>query len=122
MSYSEPLINQVYRFFLAVGFGVLMGAVYELLSILKILLSEGRKTVVFTDIIFSVLFTVFSFFFMLVYNEGEARANLVVAQLAGVYVFHITFGKRLIKPFIALKGKIKRKTAKKRTKKNKNLI
>ena len=122
MSYSELLINQVYRFFLAVGFGVLMGAVYELLSILKILLSEGRKTVVFTDIIFSVLFTVFSFFFMLVYNEGEARANLVVAQLAGVYVFHLTFGKRLIKPFIALKGKIKRKTAKKRTKRNKNLI
>ncbi len=120
MSYSEPLINQVYRFFLAVGFGVLMGVFYEIINVLKTLPFCGRKTAIAFDFIFSVIYTVLSFFFMLVYNEGEARANLVAAQLIGIYVFHITFGKKLTSPFVALKGKIGRKLAEKKTKRNKN--
>ena len=120
MSYSEPLINQVYRFFLAVGFGVLMGVFYEAVNLLKTLPFLGRKTSLAFDFIFSVIYTVLSFFFMLVYNEGESRANLVLAQLAGVYVFHITFGKKLTAPFIALKGKIGEKLSKNNIKRYKN--
>lgn len=110
MTYSEPLINQIYRFFLAVGFGVLMGIFYEALGIVKTILFLGRKTGIAIDFIFSVIFTVLSFFFMLVYNEGEVRANLVLAQLAGIYVFHISVGKKISEPFIALKGKIVKKS------------
>ena len=122
MTYSEPLINQVYRFFLAVGFGILMGVLYEVLGIIKTLPFLGIKSGIAIDFIYSVIFTVLSIFFMLVYNEGEARANLVIAQITGIYVFHITFGKRIIRPFIKMKEKIRRKMSQKDIKRYKNLI
>lgn len=118
MSYSEPLINQIYRFLLAVGFGVIMGIVYEVLTVIKTLLGNGKRTVFFRDIVFSVLFTVLSFFFMLIYNEGEMRFNLIVAQLTGVISFHIAFGKRIISPVVAAQEKISKKLRKWKVKRN----
>lgn len=120
MSYSEPLINQVYRFFLAVGFGVLMGIFYEAVNLLKTVLFPGFRAAVVLDFLFSVVYTVLSFFFMLIYNEGEVRANLALAQLIGVYVFHKVFGKKITEPFDLLKRKIKDKKQKNIIKRNKN--
>lgn len=100
MSYSEPLINQIYRFVLSVGFGVIMSVFYEVVSCVFLIISNSKKSVFIRDILFSVVFTVMSFFFMLVYNEGEIRVNLIFGQLLGLAVFHITFGKILQLPFL----------------------
>lgn len=108
MSYTEPLINQIYRFSLALGFGVLMAVVYEILSLVRVFF-HGRKVTFICDIIFSVIFTVLSFFFMIVYNEGEARFNLVAAQLIGLVSFHLTFGKYLLAPFSSVCEKLRNK-------------
>ena len=108
MNYTEPLINQVYRFSLAVGFGVIMAVIYETFSFVRIIF-ESRKVTFICDIIFSVVFTVMSFFFMIVYNDGEARFNLVAAQLLGLVSFHIAFGKYLLSPFRAMSEKVRNK-------------
>lgn len=102
MSYSEPLINQIYRFALSLGFGVIMSVFYELLSCLFLAVSVGKKSIFIRNIVFSVSFTVMSFFFMLVYNEGVVRLNLIIGQLLGLVAFHLTCGKSLRKPFIKL--------------------
>ena len=100
MSYSEPLVNQFYRFVLSLGFGVLMAILYELLSCVFLIVSNGKKSILVRDVLFSVIFTVVSFFFMLVYNEGEIRFNLISGQIMGLLVFHITFGKMIQTPFL----------------------
>lgn len=120
MSYSEPLVNQFYRFVLSVGFGVLMALFYEILSCVFLLLSGGKKAIFMRDILFSVVFTVMSFFFMLVYNEGEIRFNLIFGQLMGLAAFHITFGKMIQMPFLKIADKKFFKIKNRKYKKNKN--
>lgn len=120
MSYSEPLINQIYRFLLAAGFGVLMALVYELLSVLRILMGDGKKIKFILDVFFCVLFTVLSFFFMLIYNEGEARMNLVVAELTGLLCFNAAFGRYVTAPIVVCAEKTWSKLRKRKNKKNKN--
>ena len=120
MSYTEPLINQIYRFLLSLGFGVLMSLFYEILSCLFLIVSNGKKSVFARDIIFSVVFTVLSFFFMLVYNEGVVRFNLIFGHLSGLAVFHLTFGKMIQAPFLKFAGRNVFKFKSKKNKKNKN--
>lgn len=120
MSYTEPLINQIYRFALSLGFGVIMSVVYEILSCFFLLISVRKTAVFIRDVLFSVLFTVMSFFFMLVYNEGVVRLNIIIGQLLGLTVFHITCGKFLQKPFLKLRERNIFKFKSKKYKKNKN--
>lgn len=120
MSYSEPLINQIYRFVLSVGFGVIMSGFYEIISCIFLVFSDCKKSVFIRDVFFSVVFTVLSFFFMLVYNEGEIRVNLIFGQLLGLAVFHITFGKAIQVPFLKFTKRNKIKIKFKKYKKNKN--
>ena len=100
MSYSVPLINQIYRFMMSLGFGVIAALFYEFLSCIFLLFSNGKKSVFIRDIVFSLVFTVVSFFFMIVYNEGEVRFNLIVGQLTGLLTFNIIFGKTIQRPFL----------------------
>ena len=120
MSYTEPLINQIYRFILSLGFGVIMSVFYEILSCFFLLISDRKRLVFVRDVLFSVVFTVMSFFFMIVYNEGAVRFNLIIGQLTGLAVFHITCGKIIQKPFLKLREKSKFKFKSKKYKKNKN--
>ncbi len=96
MNYSEPLSNQIYRFVLALGFGIIMGVVYELFVGIRVIITEKKGAIIFQDLLFGAVFSVVSFFFMLVYNEGAVRLNLIVAQFAGLWVFHLTFGARFV--------------------------
>ena len=105
MSYSEPLVNQFYRFVMSLGLGVITALIYEIISCAFLILSNSKKSIFIRDILFSVIFTVISFFFMLVYNEGEIRFNLIFGQLLGLLAFHITFGKNIQKPFLKISAK-----------------
>lgn len=112
MSYTEPLINQIYRFVLAVGFGIIMGVLYELFVGARTLFTEKKWAIITQDISFSAVFAVLSFFFMLIYNEGVVRLNLIVAQVLGLYTFHITFGKKIVRPVRNLRRKLSKKVKK----------
>lgn len=120
MNYSEPLINQIYRFVLSLGFGVIMSVFYELISCIFLMISNGKKSIFIRDVLFSVIFTVMSFFFMLVYNEGEIRFNLIFGQLLGLTAFHITFGKMVQMPFLKFAERNFLKGKNRKYKKNKN--
>ena len=120
MCYSEPLINQIYRFFLGVGFGAILAVVYELFAVVRSVMGQGKVIVIILDIVFSVIFTVLSFFFMLIYNGGEMRFNIVLAILLGLYAFHVTVGKNIVEPLVKLNEKIWHFFRKRRFKKNKN--
>ncbi len=120
MNYSEPLVNQIYRFVLSLGFGVIMSIFYELISCVFLIFSNGKKSIFIRDLLFSVVFTVTSFFFMLVYNEGEIRFNLIFGQLLGLAAFHVTFGKMIQTPFLKFAERSFLKIKIKKHKKNKN--
>lgn len=108
MSYNQPLSNQVIVFAFGVGFGVLLGVLYEIFSVLRMLLSDKKWAYILCDTLFSLIGTVLSFFFMVLFNSGVVRLNLIVAQLTGGLVFHFSLGKYLIKPLLFIAEKIRK--------------
>lgn len=93
MNYSEPLINQVTVFFRSVGAGIILGIIYDLLCFVRTVLGEKKSIYVTFDIIFAITASVVSFFFMVLYNTGQVRFNLMVGELLGGLAFHLSIGR-----------------------------
>lgn len=108
MSYSQPLSSQVVIFIYSVGFGVLLGLVYEVFTVLRMLLSDKKWAYVLCDAAFSLIGSILSFFFMVLFNNGIVRLNLVLAQLVGGLCFHFSVGKYLIKPLLFISEKLRK--------------
>ncbi len=97
MIYSEPLINQISRFLSGIGFGFAVFALYMTIVFIRMIFGSGKIAFLIQDLVFGFLFTVSSFFFMIIHNNGEVRWNLVLAQLIGAAVLYFTIGKHLLK-------------------------
>ncbi|MBQ7295675.1 MAG: spore cortex biosynthesis protein YabQ [Clostridia bacterium] len=100
MNYAEPLSNQIVVFIRSVGLGVLLGFVYEIFSVLRTLLSDKRWAYIICDLCFCFSATLMSFFFMVLYNGGTVRLNLILAQAAGGVAFHLSVGTYLARPLM----------------------
>ncbi len=96
MNYSEPLVNQVTVFCRAVGSGVLLGIIYDAVSAVRMLFGERKSVYVFFDTLYFVIASLVSFFFMVLYNSGQVRMNLMLAELFGAVALHFSFGKYLL--------------------------
>ncbi len=93
MTYTEPLFNQVIRFVTSVGFGFIICILYFALFFIRKAISDKRWTVITQDVVFGVLATVMSFFYMIIYNNGEVRLNLLIGEITGAVVLYCTAGK-----------------------------
>ncbi len=99
MTYSEPLLSQFNYFFLSLGFGMILDVWYVLIMMLRMCISEKKWAYVLFDIFFSLTVSVASFFFMVIYNNGLVRLNLILGQLAGATALHMIMGRKVINLF-----------------------
>lgn len=99
MNYSEPLITQVVIFCRAVGCGVLLGVMYDAVSAVRMLFGERKSVYVFFDTLFCLMASLISFFFMVLYNSGQVRLNLMAAELFGGVAFHLSLGRYFLSRF-----------------------
>ncbi|MBQ8503646.1 MAG: spore cortex biosynthesis protein YabQ [Clostridia bacterium] len=93
MIYSEPLFNQVSRFITSIGFGFVICILYLAVVFMRMLVSDRKWAIIAQDIIFGITATVMSFFFMVLYNNGEVRWNLVFGEFIGAGVLYFTVGR-----------------------------
>ena len=105
MTYTEPLSNQVLMFISSIGPGVLIGFIYD--AVFSFFHAPGNKkaVIIFSDLSFSLIATLISFFYMVLFNSGTIRVNIVIAQIIGAVAFHYTLGKYISK-IAALSGRI----------------
>lgn len=108
MNYAQPLSNQIIVFIRSVGLGVLLGFIYEVFCVLRGLISDKRWAYILCDLSFSLAATLISFFFMVLYNDGTVRLNLIVAQLMGGAAFHLSAGAHIAKPLIFIGQRLRR--------------
>lgn len=101
MNYSEPLISQVTVFFRAVGCGIILGMLYDALSLVRMLFGERKGVYVFFDTLYFLAASLISFFFMVLYNSGQVRFNLMLAEGAGGIAFHFSLGRYVLGRFAA---------------------
>ena len=102
MSYTEPLLNQVSRFLMSMGFGFILCVLYLAFSFLRMIMGEKKWMYIFSDMLFGITATVLSFFFMIIYNNGQVRFNLVLGQMIGGIVLYFTMGRYLTKTIEAV--------------------
>ena len=97
MTYAEPLSNQVLMFIRSIGPGVLIGLIYDIIFSFFRSFSDRRAVIITADLTFSIIATMISFFYMIIYNSGTVRLNIIIAQAIGAVAIHITIGKYVAK-------------------------
>lgn len=96
MNYSEPLFSQFAVFFKSIGLGVILGMWYILICFLRTAVGEKRFIYVTFDIIFALSSAVISFMFMVLFNSGKIRLNLMFGELCGAVAFYFGIGKYIL--------------------------
>lgn len=99
MNYSEPLVSQVTVFFRSVGCGIMLGTLYDAVCLVRMLFGERKSVYIFFDTAYFLSAAIISFFFMVLYNSGQIRFNLMLAELAGAVVFHFSLGKYILEKY-----------------------
>ena len=84
--YSLSLAAQTKGFLFSLGFGFLMGAVYDMFRIVRIAISKGKKTQIFFDIV-----VFFRSAFHRLNHRNEMNINLFVVSFKA---------KKIISPLI----------------------
>ncbi len=90
--YSLSLANQTKGFLFSLGFGFLMGALYEAFRFVRLLLSRGKKTQFIFDIIYCILLAFLTFIFFITINEGEIRVYLLLGEAIGFMAYSLSLG------------------------------
>ena len=93
MRYAQPLSDQVLVFISSMGPGVLIGFIYDVIFSFLRTFGNRRVLTIIADLLFALTATMISFFYMVVYNSGTVRLNIVIAQLMGAVAFHYSMGK-----------------------------
>ena len=140
--YSLSLARQTQGFLLSLGLGFILGLCYDLVRVVRVSLSGGKRAVAVFDILYCLFAGLCIFLFCLGVNEGELRFYLVGGTALGFGIYYFSLGaviypflqrkilslraligkffRFIFKPFRVLFVKIKEKTAKtvKKSKKN----
>ena len=97
MRYTVPLSDQILIFISSVGPGVIIGLLYDVVTSFFGRISKNTALTIAGDLLFGVTATLISFFYMVIYNSGTVRLNIIIAQLIGAVAFHMTMGKYVAK-------------------------
>lgn len=90
--YSLSIAEQTKGFLLSLGFGFLMGILYDLFRIIRICISKSKTIVLVFDLLYFVCLAFCSYIFFLVVNEGDIRAFLIVGEGIGFAIYYFSLG------------------------------
>ncbi len=90
--YTIGIAFQTKVFLLSLGLGFILGVLYDVFRIVRLIVSAGKKAAVVQDILYVLFVTFFTFIFMLVVNEGRLRFYALLGQTLGFFVYYFAFG------------------------------
>ncbi len=94
MEYIQSLEGQIILFLRTCGFGFILGILYEVFRVIRIIL-EKPKIVFFTDVLYMLLSAVLFFIFLLTFGNGGLRINILVALLIGWLTYIYALGRKI---------------------------
>lgn len=92
MDYIQGLSVQTEIFLLSLGFGFLLGILYDVFRTLRLIISRSAGFTVFMDIFCFVLCAFLIFFFNLIVDEGKIRLYVLFGDLLGWMIYYFSFG------------------------------
>ncbi|MBR2868572.1 MAG: spore cortex biosynthesis protein YabQ [Clostridia bacterium] len=92
MEYLHGISFQVSRFFYSLGFGFLLGILYDVFRIVRLAVSDAKPFVAVMDFLYFFVCGILSFFFVLVTDEGNLRIYTVLGEVLGWMIYYFSFG------------------------------
>lgn len=92
MEYITSLSSQAKNFLFSLGFGVLIGVLYDLLRIVRMSVSSSKRALYITDFIFVFTASVATFLFCLTVTDGQLRFYILFGEALGFFIYYISFG------------------------------
>lgn len=97
MDYIQGLAEQTEIFLYALGFGFLLGILYNIFRILRMIISDSNGFVFFSDLLYFVVCTFLTFCFILVTDSGKLRIYVMFGIALGWAVCYFSFGAIAVK-------------------------
>ncbi len=92
MEYIQGISSQTALFFLSLGFGFLLGVLYDVFRTVRLIVSGGERFVFVMDFLYFAACGVLSFFFLLVTDEGRLRIYTLAGEMLGWMIYYFSFG------------------------------
>lgn len=108
MKLEVDIVQQNILFLQAIVLGAFIGLFYDIFRMFRIAFKCNKVIVCIQDIVFWIIISVASFLFMLIFNAGIIRGYLLMAELIGAILYHLTIGMLLMKISNFIIDKIKK--------------
>lgn len=92
MGYIQGMAEQTGVFFYSLGFGFLLGIVYDLFRTFRLIISRSAGFAFFADTLYFVLCGFLIFFFMLVTDKGRIRLYAAAGEILGWFIYYFSLG------------------------------
>lgn len=99
MTYIADIPQQVAAFFHAVGFGFLIGLLYDVFRAVRHAVSDGKKAFFVSDVLFAFSAAFLTFLFALTVHGGSVRGYVLFGELLGFLVYYFTVGVLVMRLF-----------------------
>lgn len=91
------MYNQVEIFGYSCLCGVMLGILYDIFRLIRLMSSKSKWNIFVGDIIYFALSGFCTFLFILAVNYGEIRFYIFAGEVIGWSLYHITFGELVYK-------------------------
>ncbi len=92
MVYIQGLAEQTRIFLYALGFGFLLGLLYDFFRTLRLIISRSRGFVLFMDLLYFAVCAFLTFCFILVVDSGRVRIYVALGEVLGWMIYYFSFG------------------------------
>ncbi len=88
--------TQTLVFIQACLLGAILGALYDVFKITRMVFAFPKLMVTLSDIVYSVIVIVFTFSFVLGFNDGRLRAFILLGEFLGMTLYFCTISRGII--------------------------
>ncbi len=92
MDYIQGMAEQTGIFFYSLGFGFLLGILYDIFRTLRLIVSRSAGFAFFADTLYFTLCGFLIFFFMLVTDKGRLRLYAAAGEILGWLIYYFSLG------------------------------
>lgn len=92
MVYIQGITDQTRLFLFSVGFGFLLGVLYDIFRTLRMIISERAFFVITMDILYFCTCAFCNFCFAMALDNGRIRAFVALGEALGWIIYYFSFG------------------------------
>ena len=92
MDYIQGLNVQTQIFFYSLGFGFLLGILYDVFRTVRIIITDSRGFIIAMDIAYFAVCSFLVFCFNLVVDNGKVRIYIIFGEILGWLIYYFSFG------------------------------